>query len=111
MKQFKEGETITDHLPECLHPKDDNPCKWWQEIKCECPCICERLRDCEQRVIAEGDEQSLIAYSTGYNNTFEVCIAALQAMPTIQDESGYVYIDFTVPEILAAIKTLQQDNK
>lgn len=101
---------MTDHLPDCLHPQDDNPCKWWEEIKCECPCICDRLHAREQRVIAEGDEQSLIAYSTGYNNAFEACIAAIQAMPTIEDESGYVFIDLTVPDIVARIDALRASD-
>lgn len=34
-------------------------------------CICDELHACEQRVIAECDEQSQIAYSTGYRHALE----------------------------------------
>ena len=41
---------MSAHLPECIHPQRDYPCSWCQEIDCECPCVCDRLRSCEQRV-------------------------------------------------------------
>ena len=38
------------HLPECMEPQKEWPCKQCWEIDCECTCICDRLRSCEQRV-------------------------------------------------------------
>ena len=44
--------------------------------KCEKPCICDWLRACEQRVIAE-DEQSQIAYKTGYADGLDAAETAV----------------------------------
>jgi hypothetical protein len=41
---------MSNHFPECMEPQVDWPCKQCWEIDCECTCICERLRVCEQRV-------------------------------------------------------------
>jgi hypothetical protein len=46
-------------------------------------------------------------YSPWSNNALDACIAAIQAMQTIEDESGYPYIDLTVPDIVARIDALR----
>ena len=42
---------MSEHLPECMWPKNDGTCEQCQFFECECTCICDRLRACEARVI------------------------------------------------------------
>ena len=71
---------MSAHLPECIHPQRDYPCKWCQEIDCECPCVCDRLRACEQRVeetwsaIAGRDQ-----YAEGYADALDAAREAVLA--------------------------------
>ena len=59
-----EAVPLTDnhHLPECWVKYESDPSAW---------CICDELRACTERVISEGDEQSQIAYTTGYRHALD----------------------------------------
>ena len=74
-------------------------------------CICDRLRACEQRMMLlrynEIKGWSAMKQEIAYDAALDTCIAAIQEMATIEDESGYVYVDLTVPEVLAAIDSLR----
>ena len=78
---------MTDHLPECIHPQRDYPCAWCQEIYCECPCICDRLRACEQRVLNEARE-------------------AVVALPMMKIAGNFPLYD--ADEVIAAIDALKE---
>ena len=82
---------MTEHLPECrlthrCHGLTGVEGKHTMKMDyCEAccrPCICDALQACEQRVIAEGDEQSQIAYSTGYRHALDAAVHAVLALPT-----------------------------
>ena len=47
----------------------------------------------------------------GYIAGLEMAIAAIQAMPTIEDQMEYVYLDLPVPEILAILKDILKDTQ
>ena len=67
------GAVITDpyHLPECPYRVDHPTLPRNRGLIC----ICDELRACEQRVIAEGDEQSQIAYTTAYADALDAAEA------------------------------------
>jgi hypothetical protein len=48
---------MTEHLPECVEPQTEFPCQQCWEIECECICICNELRACEERVITATVQQ------------------------------------------------------
>ena len=50
-----EKTETSEHVAECMEPQSEFPCKQCWEIECECTCICERLRACEERVIAAAE--------------------------------------------------------
>lgn len=94
---------MTDHLPECPYRVDHPRLPRNRGLIC----ICDELRACEQRVIAEGDEQSQVAYSTGYRHALD---AAEQAVAT--------WISYTFPgfrpswteQITTAIRALKEKS-
>ena len=61
---------MSEHLPECLVPMDLDRGFWL--------CICRELRSCTERVIAAGDEQSRIAYTTGYRHALDAAVQRLE---------------------------------
>ena len=69
------------HLPECMEPQTDWPCKQCWEIDCECTCICERLRACEQRVLVlRLDDLNVKSFNAGLDAA-EAAIRALKEKP------------------------------
>ena len=42
---------------------------------------------------------------------WDAVIAAIEAMPTIEDQMEYAYLDLTVPEILAILKDIFKDTQ
>ena len=88
---------MQDHLPECQLATgvyDDRA-----------DCICDALRACEQRVIAEGDEQSQIAYSTGYRHALD---AAEKAVADIDGEEMCCACNDDYRMTIAAIRALKE---
>ena len=67
------------HLPECPDSDDDWLANWWDAI----PCICDRLRACEQRVQARyskylnADDEG--SYAAGYREALDAAEAAVAA--------------------------------
>jgi hypothetical protein len=85
---------MSNHFPECMEPQVDWPCKQCWEIDCECTCICERLRVCEQRILdaaisaAENQhmymsDQPLIV--TGFNVAKSEILRAIRALAIIHE--------------------------
>ena len=93
------------HLPECLTPMDLNRGFWL--------CICKELRACKERVISEGDEQSQIAYTTGYRHALNAAERAVRAIPVYRwpySEPHDPYVEtITVESALAAITALRKE--
>ena len=58
---------MSEHLPECPVWRCCKP----DERATMHMCICSHLRACTERVISEGDEQSQIAYTTGYRHALD----------------------------------------
>jgi hypothetical protein len=85
---------MSNHFPECMEPQVDWPCKQCWEIDCECTCICERLRVCQQRILdaaisaAENQhmymsDQPLIV--TGFNVAKSEILRAIRALGIIYE--------------------------
>lgn len=92
---------MTEHLPEC------EPCY----LDVVWICICNQLRACEERVISEGDEQSQIAYTTGYRHALDAAERAVAAIPVYRwpySEPHDSYVEtITVESALAAVTALR----
>ena len=69
------------------------------------------LRACEERVISEGDEQSQIAYTTGYRHALDAAERAVAAIPVYRwpySEPHDSYVEtITVESALAAVTALR----
>lgn len=97
---------MTDHLPECVIPQVDYPCRQCWEIECECTCICERLRACEQRVthkeflLDEGDPYREV-YRAGFRDALDAAREAVERVSSLLQPLG---------PALAAIDALKEDK-
>jgi hypothetical protein len=91
------------HLPECWATYPSDPLAW---------CICDELRACTERVISEGDEQSQIAYTTGYRRALDAAERSVAAIPVHRwpySEPHDPYVEtITVESALAAITALRK---
>lgn len=109
---------MSDHLPECIYtPERFDP---EQNIVWDGkPCICDRLRACEQRVREdmalqylvsdrEQQEQEERAFAAGV----EAARDAVDAVPPIDqrvDDNGLISLVYEKGEILAAIDALRSE--
>ena len=81
---------VSEHLPECMWPQTEFPCKQCWEIDCECTCICGRLRACEDRLTAAALQRVAALVSTA--------------------DSGWTYVNLVWrAEAIAAIKRASHD--
>ena len=96
---------MPEHLPDCFSNKLSADSQH---------CICPELRACEERVISEGDEQSQIAYTTGYRHALAVAERAVAAIPVYRwpySEPHDSYVEtITVESALAAITALRKES-
>ena len=111
---------MSAHLPECIHPQRDYPCSWCQEIDCECPCVCDRLRSCEQRVRDEiltaayesapaqvrQDEVARL-YNIGFADALDAARERIMRLPYEIDEEILVDRD----EVIGWIDALREEQK
>ena len=123
---------MSAHLPECIHPQRDYPCSWCQEIDCECPCVCDRLRACEQRVRDEiltaayesapaqvrQDEVARL-YNIGFADALDAAreaVAALEPLLDVEkgmggyDCCGCATVGYLWTDALAAIDALRGES-
>ena len=81
------------------------------------PTIAERIgSDALEQEYANGKSHGLLegwssGIEEGYSTGLNAAIAAIQAMPTIEDQMEYAYLDLTVPEILAILKDILKDTQ
>jgi len=85
METAEGEETMSKHLPECLHYFPDgtpgNPCQ-----------VCDALRACEEQT---------------RNQVISEVVEVIMALDSIEDEAnGYSYPDRTTQEIVNAIREL-----
>ena len=102
---------MSDHLPECTYSPGQpgfggttSGIPSTQPYFAPSPCICDRLRACEQRVREEWCEAQSESWGQGFNHGLLMAARSIREQPT-QRQEYWVYIRRN--EILAAIDALR----
>lgn len=114
---------MSEHLPECpqhIHWREHFD-DYWCDDDCTADCICNRLRDCEQRLWdeayaagfnhgrAHGELLSCpISYKHGYKQGVEAAREAVAALPKMKIAGNFPLID--ADDAISAIDALLNDS-
>ena len=96
---------MANHLPECDHAQCVRGCGKHR-------CICDRLRDCEQRVRMDGINAVVAAQANSYQQGVAAAREAVAAAPAYYCEDQWSGADThrLLSEALAAIDNLKEDK-